>query len=127
MGDQIAGRPRSFHHFHPWLKRRAGWLREADVHIVTGSGSWTLRPIERSSPASGADFAALRIPTDRRRGRWKGDYWVFYRAEEPLAAGGAIVSWGYESNTRRTRLLDTTPGSLPPPPLSRPTTGRTPC
>lgn len=110
MGDQIRGRPRGFHHFNPWSKKRVGWLADRDVLTVTEPGTYVLRPFEWDT---GPGYAALRVRTDRRVSRWKGDYWIVYRATEEHASRGATLTWGYPSNTRNTRLLDMTPGSLP--------------
>ncbi len=106
MGDQIAGRPRAFHHFNPWFKSRVGWLPEANIKTVTETGIYTIQAYEKtpqdSTPVK--RFSALRIRKDLQR-----DYWVFFRSEEDSVNYGPVITWGYHSNRRPSLLLDMHP------------------
>lgn len=110
MGDQLKGRRRSFHHYNPWFKSRVGWIPPTNILNVTWSGAITvtIRALERT-PQPGPDvteYTAVRIPRNSRQ-----DYWLFYRAEEPYASDGLIITWGARSNIPASILLDMTPGS----------------
>ncbi len=110
MGDQLKGRRRSFHHYNPWFKSRVGWIPPTNILNVTWSGviTVTIRALERA-PQPGLDvteYTAVRIPRNSRQ-----DYWLFYRAEEPYASDGLIITWGARSNIPASILLDMTPGS----------------
>ncbi len=108
MGDQIPGRGRSFHHFNPWFKSRAGWLPDANILTVKKNGTYTIQAIEKMPDAQSPvqKFSAFRIKKDAAT-----DYWVFYRSQEEFANTGALITMGFRSNKIPSRLLDMTPGN----------------
>ncbi len=109
MGDGwVTTQQRSFHHFNPWFKYRAGWIPEENVMTVNSSGTYTLQTIEgapdQRDPVQ--SYSALRIRRNKSE-----DYWVFFRREESLVSNGATITLGYHSNIMPSRLFDMTPGS----------------
>ncbi len=111
MGDQGWGQhpgQREFHHFNPWVKWRAGWIPPENIATVTESDTYALQAYDLAPDSSRPvqKYTALRIPRDGTR-----DYWVFWRADEPLVRHGVVITWGFYSNMKPSILLDMQPGS----------------
>ena len=88
-----------------WFKSRLDWLLPADYTTVSADGTFQIQPID--DPAA-AGARALKIVKDATR-----SYWVEFRqlyTTNRWASNGAMLNWGYNSNTG-SHLLDTTPGS----------------
>lgn len=91
--------------FNAWFKTRFDWLLPDEYTSVTGSGTYTIEPIDDPT-ATGQ--RALKIVKDTTR-----NYWVEFRqlfTTNRWAMNGAMLNWGYNTNTG-SHLLDTTPGS----------------
>jgi PKD domain-containing protein/carboxypeptidase family protein len=92
-------------HFNAWFKTRFDWLLPGEYTSVTGSGAFTIEPID--DPAATGQ-RALKIVKDSTR-----SYWVEFRqlfTTNRWAMNGALLNWGYNNNTG-SHLLDHTPGS----------------
>jgi hypothetical protein len=92
-------------HFNAWFKTRFDWLLPGEYTSVTGSGTYTIEPID--DPAATGQ-RALKIVKDTTR-----SYWVEFRqlfTTNKWAMNGALLNWGYNTNTG-SHLLDVTPGS----------------
>ena len=92
-------------HFNAWFKTRFDWLLPGEYTNVTGSGAFTIQPID--DPAATGQ-RALKIVKDGTR-----NYWVEFRqlfTTNRWAMNGAMLNWGYNTNTG-SHLLDNTPGS----------------
>lgn len=90
-------------HFGAWFKRRFDWVTTAEVGVVTSSGTYRVFALE-SAITTG--FHGLKIARDASK-----DYWVEFRPalSNNALQNGALVYWGYPSNTG-SHLLDMTPG-----------------
>ena len=121
-GDQfdLMGDSGSFHHFHPWYKKRAGWLLEiaGEIEVVPvetpGTYDYWIQRVDLDPlDMGGVAASALRVP--RTPGS---DLWVFYRGSDGprhVAEGlepGATLSLAYTSNIKPSHLLDMTPQSI---------------
>jgi PKD domain/Gametolysin peptidase M11 len=92
-------------HFNAWFKTRFDWLLPGQYTSVTGSGTFTIQPID---DAAATGTRALKVVKDATR-----NYWVEFRqlfTANKWAMNGALLNWGYNSNTG-SHLLDITPGS----------------
>jgi PKD domain len=92
-------------HFNAWFKTRFDWLLPGEYTSVSGSGTFTIQPIDDAA-ASGP--RALKIVKNSTR-----NYWVEFRqlfTTNKWAMNGALLNWGYNSNTG-SHLLDLTPRS----------------
>jgi PKD domain-containing protein/carboxypeptidase family protein len=91
--------------FNAWFKSRFDWLTATDYTNVTASGTYRIQPID---DATATGQRALKIVKDTTK-----NYWVEFRqayTSNRWAMNGAMLNWGYNTNTG-SHLLDTTPGS----------------
>lgn len=93
-----------FHHFHPWLKYRVGWIESDNLLTVNKSGSYKIQALE-TTPQAGVN-TALIIRRDP-----ESDYWIFFRSSEEEVDYGPLITLVRNNNYSSTLLYDMHPGS----------------
>lgn len=92
-------------HFNTWFKNRVDWLTTSNVQSVASSGTYR---IYAQDTTAGSGMRAIKIVKDGTK-----NYWVEYRQKitgNSNLTNGALVHWGYNTNTG-SHLLDMTPAT----------------
>jgi len=91
--------------FNAWFKARFDWVLPTDYLNVTASGRYRIGAIDEPAETGPRALRAVKDSTK--------NYWVEFRkafTTNAAAMNGALVNWGYNSNTG-SHLLDMTPGT----------------